>query len=64
MNEQYKLPFKKEEDEEKMIGKTFKGRMSTPEKDEELTKLEGGKPTSEEKNRQAAQQAFKKVREL
>ncbi|OGZ33944.1 MAG: hypothetical protein A2Y98_00520 [Candidatus Portnoybacteria bacterium RBG_19FT_COMBO_36_7] len=64
MNEQYKFPFKKEEDEKKMIGKTFKGRLPTPEEDEELTGLEGGVPISKEKKDKAAKEAFKKVREL
>ena len=58
MKEQLKFPFKKEEDEEKAASEVFKGRMPKPEEDEELTIAEGGKPTSEEKNKQAAKQAF------
>ena len=61
MNEQFKFPFKKKEDEEKAIGKTFEGEIPTPEDDEELTKAEGGKPTSSEKIRKAAEKASDEV---
>ena len=57
MPEQFKFPFKEKEDKEKAASEVFKGRMPKPEEDEKLTIAEGGKPTSEEKNKQAAKKA-------
>ncbi len=61
MNEQLKFPFKKQEELEEVEGKTFKGEIPTKEDDEALTIAEGGKPTSQERNRQAAKKAFDTV---
>lgn len=57
MSEQIKFPFKKEEDEKQAYTKVFKGKMPTIEDDEELTKLEGGEPTSEQKIHKAKEKA-------
>ena len=61
MNEQIKFPFKRKEEEEKLIGRMFGGRMSTPEEDEELTESEGGKPTSPEKIKKAREEALDEI---
>lgn len=61
MNEQFKFPFKKQEELEEAEGKMFEGEIPTIEDDEALTIAEGGKPTSQEKNRQAAKKVFDTV---
>ena len=61
MNEQLKFPFKKQEELEEAEGKMLKGKIPTKEDDEQLTIAEGGKTTSQEKNRQAAKKAFDTV---
>jgi len=61
MNEQFKFPFKKREEAEEAEEKVFKGKMPTIEDDEALTIAEGGRLTSEEKNRQAAKKAIDTV---
>jgi hypothetical protein len=58
MNEQLGFPFKKEIEKEKIV-KIPRGKMPTPEEDEELTMREGGKLTSEEKNQEAGEKASK-----
>jgi len=61
MNEQFKFPFKKREEAEEAEEEVFKGKMPTIEDDEALTIVEGGRLTSEEKNRQAAKKAIDTV---
>jgi len=61
MNEQFKFPFKKREEAEEAEEEVFKGKMPTIEDDEALTIAEGGRLTSEEKNRQAAKKAIDTV---
>lgn len=59
--EQFKFPFKEKEDFEKVAGKVFKGRMPTLEEEEELTKQEGGKLTSEQKIKEAKEKAYQEL---
>lgn len=62
MSKQFEFPFSKEEEKfKKVVNKNFKGKMPTIEEDEELTILEGGKPTSEEKIRQAKEKAMRDI---
>ncbi len=46
---------------EKILGKRWKGRMPTIEEGEELTIIEGGRPTSKKREKEAAEKAFDKV---
>jgi hypothetical protein len=66
MKEQPDLPFLKDLKEKELTGKSLKGRDLTEKENEEYERervVNEGKPTSEEKSRQAAKKALDEILE-